>query len=109
LKKSKLKSLSEKQKEQEIELKILSALLLYFYGLSLRKASKFLSLFQQISYNISHESIRIYYHRIKRILEPPGRKIDCNKRDQNKAEEQTDLCKECNRCLNTVKSNWKLL
>jgi len=45
--------------KKRVELKILSALL-YFYGLSLRKTSKFISLFQQIS----HESVRIYYHRI---------------------------------------------
>ncbi len=52
-----------------MELKILSVLL-YFYGLSLRKASKIISLFQQIS----HESVRIYYHRIKRVLKSPEKK-----------------------------------
>ena len=51
-----------------MELKILSALF-YFYGLSLRKVSKIISLFQQIS----HESVRIYY-RIKRVLKPPEKK-----------------------------------
>ena len=55
--------------KKRVELKILSALL-YFYGLSLRKTSKFISLFQQIS----HESVRIYYHRIKRVLKPPEKK-----------------------------------
>ncbi len=58
-----------RRNKRKIELKILSALL-YFHGLSLRKASKLISLFQKIS----HESIRIYYHRIKRILKPPERK-----------------------------------
>jgi len=58
-----------RRNKKKIELKILSALL-YFYGLSLRKESKFISLFEKIN----HESIRIYYHRIKRILKPPGKK-----------------------------------
>ncbi|MBE8538930.1 DDE-type integrase/transposase/recombinase [Geoglobus acetivorans] len=58
-----------RRNRKKVELKILSALL-YFYGLSLRKASKFISLFEKIS----HESIRIYYHRIKRILKPPEKK-----------------------------------
>jgi len=44
-------------------LKILAALL-YFFGLSLRKTSKYLSLFEEIS----HESVRIYYHRLKKVL-----------------------------------------
>jgi len=52
-----------------VEMKIHSVPL-YFYGLSLRKASKFISLFEKIS----HESIRIHYHRIKRILKPPEMK-----------------------------------
>ena len=58
-----------RRNKRKIELKILSTLL-YFYGLSLRKASKSISLFQKIS----HESIRIHYHRIKRILKPPEKK-----------------------------------
>ncbi len=58
-----------RRNKRKIELKILSAIL-YFYGLSLRKASKFISLFQKMS----HESIRTYYHRIKRILKPPEKK-----------------------------------
>ena len=58
-----------RRNKKRVELKILSALL-YFYGLSLRKASKIISLFQQMS----HESIRIYYHRIKKILKPPRKK-----------------------------------
>jgi len=52
-----------------VELKVLSALL-YFYGLSLRKTSKFISIFEEIS----HESIRIYYHRLKTVLKHPKRK-----------------------------------
>ena len=58
-----------RRNRKRVELKILSALL-YFYGLSLRKASRLISLFQKIS----HESVRIYYHRIKRILKPPEKK-----------------------------------
>ena len=46
-----------------MEFKILAALL-YFFGLSLRKTSKYLSLFEEIS----HESVRIYYHRLKKVL-----------------------------------------
>jgi len=63
-----------RRNKKRVELKILSALL-YFYGLSLRKASKFISLFQQMS----HESIRIYYHRIKRILKPPRKKTNSDR------------------------------
>ncbi len=55
--------------KKQVELKVLSALL-YFHGLSTRKASKIISLFQQIS----HESVRIYYHIIKRVLNPPEKK-----------------------------------
>lgn len=51
------------------ELKVLSVLL-YFYGLSLRKTSNFLTIFEQIS----HESVRLYYHKLKKILKPPERK-----------------------------------
>ena len=58
-----------RRNRKRIELKILSALL-YFYGLSLRKASKFISLFEQIS----HESVRIYYHRIKKVVKHSERK-----------------------------------
>ncbi len=58
-----------RRNKKRVELKILSALL-YFYRLSLRKASKLISHFQKIS----HESIRTYYHRIKRILKPPEKK-----------------------------------
>ncbi len=58
-----------RRNRKRVELKIISALL-YFYGLSLGKASRLISLFQKIS----HESIRIYYHRLKRILKPPERK-----------------------------------
>jgi len=46
------------------------AVLLYFSGLYLRKASMFLSLFDEIS----HESVRTYYHRIKIFLKPPEKK-----------------------------------
>ncbi len=36
--------------------------ILYFFYFSLRKISNFLSLFEKISY----ESVRIYYHRLKK-------------------------------------------
>ena len=52
-----------------MEFKILAALL-YFFGLSLRKTSKYLSLFEAIS----HESVRIYYHRLKKVLKKPRKK-----------------------------------
>ncbi len=44
--------------------------LLYFFGLSLRKTSDYLSLFEEIS----HESVRIYYHRLKKVLKRLGKK-----------------------------------
>jgi len=50
-----------RRNKKDVELKILAALL-YFFGLSLRKTSDFLSLFEEIS----HESVRIYYHRLKK-------------------------------------------
>ena len=46
-----------RRNKKNIEIKILAALL-YFFGLSLRRTSQFLSLFKEIS----HESVRIYYH-----------------------------------------------
>ena len=49
--------------KKNVEFKILAALL-YFFGLSLRKTSRYLSLFEEIS----HESVRIYYHRLKKVL-----------------------------------------
>ena len=52
-----------------MEFKILAALL-YFFGLSLRKTSDFLSLFEEIS----HESVRIYYHRLKKFLKRPRKR-----------------------------------
>ena len=60
------KSLSEEQKrckDKDISL-------LYFFGLSLRKTSKFMSLFQEIS----HESVRLYYHRLKKVIRLPEKK-----------------------------------
>jgi len=44
--------------------------ILYFFGLSLRRTSGFLSLFEEIS----HESVRIYYHRLKKVLKQPKKK-----------------------------------
>ena len=58
-----------KRNKKRLEIKILAALL-YFFGLSLRKTSLFMSLFEEIS----HESVRKYYHRIKYILKQPRKK-----------------------------------
>jgi len=58
-----------RRNKKNVELKILAALL-YFFGLSLRKTSDYLSLFEEIS----HESVRIYYHRIKKVLKSPRKK-----------------------------------
>ncbi len=58
-----------KRNKKSLEVKILSGLL-YFFGLSLRKTSLFMSLFEEIS----HESVRKYYHRIKYILKQPRKK-----------------------------------
>ncbi|XRO77506.1 IS6 family transposase [Methanocaldococcus sp. 10A] len=58
-----------KRNKKSIEIKILAGIL-YYLGLSLRKVSLFLSQFE----SISHESVRIYYHKIKEILNEPERK-----------------------------------
>ena len=58
-----------RRNKKDVELKILAALL-YFFGLSLRKTSDFLSLFKEMS----HESVRIYYHRLKKVLKQPRKK-----------------------------------
>jgi len=58
-----------RRNKKDVKIKILAALL-YFFGLSLRKTSNFLSLFQEIS----HESVRIYYHRLKKVIDQPTRK-----------------------------------
>ena len=55
-----------RRNKKDVKIKILAALL-YFFGLSLRKTSNFLSLFQEIS----HESVRIYYHRLKKVIKHP--------------------------------------
>ena len=57
-----------RRNKKGIELKIL--VLLYFFGLS-SETSNFLSLFEEIS----HESVRIYYHRLKKVLKPLRRLI----------------------------------
>jgi len=60
-----------RRNKKSLEVKILAGLL-YFFGLSLRKASLFISLFEEIS----HESVRKYYHKLRYILkEPKG--INC--------------------------------
>ena len=58
-----------KRNKKFIEIKILTELL-YYLGLSLRKTSLFLSQFEDISY----ESVRIYYHKIKEVLNEPERR-----------------------------------
>jgi len=58
-----------KRNKKRLEVKILAGLL-YFFGLSLRKTSLFMSLFEEIS----HESVRKYYHRLKYILKQPRKK-----------------------------------
>ncbi len=58
-----------RRNKKDVEFKVLAALL-YFFGLSLRKTSEFLSLFQEIS----HESVRVYYHRIKKVLKKPRKR-----------------------------------
>ena len=58
-----------KRNRKDIRLKILAALL-YFFGLSLRNASQFMSIFQEMS----HESVRIYYHRLKEVIKPPEKR-----------------------------------
>jgi len=37
---------------------------------SLRKASQFMSIFREMS----HESVRIYYHRLKDVIKPPEKR-----------------------------------
>ena len=51
-----------RRNKKNVELKVLAGLL-YFFGLS-SETSNFLSLFEEIS----HESVRIYYHRLKKVL-----------------------------------------
>ena len=58
-----------RRNKKNVEFKILAALL-YFFGLSLRKTSKYLSLLEEIS----HESVRIYYHRLKKVLKKPRKR-----------------------------------
>ena len=57
-----------RRNKKDVKIKILSALL-YFFGLSL-KTSRFMSLFQ----DLSHESVRIYFHRLKKVIKLPQRK-----------------------------------
>ena len=58
-----------KRNKKSLEVKILAGLL-YFFRLSLRKTSLFMSLFEEIS----HESVRKYYHKLKYILKQPRKK-----------------------------------
>ena len=64
-----------RRNKKSLEVKILAGLL-YFFGLSLRRTSLFMSLFKEIS----HESVRKYYHKLKYILKEPRKKergINC--------------------------------
>ena len=63
-----------RRNKKNIEIKILAALL-YFFGLSLRRTSQFLSLFEEIS----HGSVRIYYHRLKMVIRTPKKKTYSNR------------------------------
>jgi len=58
-----------RRNKKNIEIKVLIALS-YFFGLSLRKTSLFLSIFEEIS----HESVRTYYHKLKKVLNFPEKK-----------------------------------
>ena len=53
--------------------------------------SEFLSLFEEIS----HESVRIYYHRLKKVLKQPKkrkRKLIAIDKTKNQAGEETNFC-----------------
>jgi len=56
-----------KRNKKDIRLKILSALL---YSLGLSLTSKFMSIFEEIS----HESVRNYYHKLKDVIKPPKKR-----------------------------------
>jgi len=57
-----------RRNKKNVEFKILAALL--YFSLSLRKTSDFSSLFEEIS----NESVRIYYYRLKKVLKRPRKK-----------------------------------
>jgi len=63
-----------RRNKKNVEFKILAALLYFYFSnsfdLSLRKTSDYLSLFEEISY----ESVRIYYHKLKTVLKHPRKK-----------------------------------
>jgi len=59
-----------KRNRKSIEVKILAGLL-YYLGLLLRETSLFLSQFE----SISHESVRVYYNKIKWILNEPKKTV----------------------------------
>jgi transposase-like protein len=58
-----------RRNKKDVKLKILAALL-YFFGLFLRKTSYFLSVFHEMC----HESVRLCYHRLKRVIKLPEKK-----------------------------------
>ena len=58
-----------KRNKKDIKLKILAAIL-YYLGISLRKTSSFMTIFQRMS----HEAVRTYYRRLKTAIQPPQKK-----------------------------------
>ncbi len=58
-----------KRNKKSLEVKVIAGLL-YFFGLSTRKTSEILSLFEEIS----HESVRKYYHSLRKVFKEPRKK-----------------------------------
>jgi len=58
-----------KRNKKSLEVKVIAGLL-YYFGLSTRKVSKVLSLFEEIS----HESVRKYYHSLRKVFKEPRKK-----------------------------------
>ena len=58
-----------KRNKKSLEVKVIAGLL-YFFGLSTRKTSEVLSLFEEIS----HESVRRYYHSLRKVFKEPRKK-----------------------------------
>jgi len=58
-----------KRNKKDVRLKVLAAIL-YYLGISLRKTSSFMAVFQ----TMSHEAVRTYYHRLKNVIQPPQKK-----------------------------------
>jgi len=58
-----------KRNKKSLNVKVIAGLL-YYFGLSTRKVSKVLSLFEEIS----HESVRKYYHSLQKVFKEPRKK-----------------------------------